>query len=161
MGRDVSPPYVSHPFRTCEFCGCVTNAHLRACCEEGRKKDLGKCFMNMAEVIEEDRTTQSLSKTELEQVKYLRREEEKQRLQEGSPCDHHSWSPWRSAHSQFGENSPADNGVIYRYMRECEIAGCAAIEYAEDLAVQGKRIIDHTANLRPSNRRIPRTGGEG
>ena len=26
-------------FRTCEFCGCNTNARERACCKKGRKAD--------------------------------------------------------------------------------------------------------------------------
>jgi NTP pyrophosphatase (non-canonical NTP hydrolase) len=26
-------------FRTCQFCGCNTNAHVRACCERGREQD--------------------------------------------------------------------------------------------------------------------------
>ena len=26
-------------WRTCEFCGCRTNAHVRACCARGRKAD--------------------------------------------------------------------------------------------------------------------------
>lgn len=29
-------------FYICEFCGCHTNAHARACCNEGRNKDLRK-----------------------------------------------------------------------------------------------------------------------
>lgn len=31
--------YSRPPFRTCEFCGCHTNARVRACCEKGRAAD--------------------------------------------------------------------------------------------------------------------------
>lgn len=30
---------VTDGFRKCDFCGCVTNARLRACCERGRARD--------------------------------------------------------------------------------------------------------------------------
>lgn len=34
------PVYYERPeFRTCEFCGCDTNARMRACCEKGRDAD--------------------------------------------------------------------------------------------------------------------------
>lgn len=33
----------SHPFYTCEFCGCNTNAHLRRCCDKGYRMDVKKC----------------------------------------------------------------------------------------------------------------------
>ena len=32
---------MSTDFRQCGFCGCVTNAMLRACCAQGRVEDLG------------------------------------------------------------------------------------------------------------------------
>ena len=31
--------YSRPPFRTCAFCGCHTNARVRACCEKGRTAD--------------------------------------------------------------------------------------------------------------------------
>jgi len=31
--------YERTEFRTCEFCGCNTNARQRACCEQGRDAD--------------------------------------------------------------------------------------------------------------------------
>jgi hypothetical protein len=33
------PPYKPAPFRRCEFCGCNTNAFVRACCDQGRAAD--------------------------------------------------------------------------------------------------------------------------
>jgi len=33
------PPYKPFAFRKCEFCGCNTNARVRACCDEGRLAD--------------------------------------------------------------------------------------------------------------------------
>ena len=32
-------PYQRPPYRKCEFCGCRTNASLRACCDKGKKAD--------------------------------------------------------------------------------------------------------------------------
>jgi len=29
-------------FRTCAFCGCQTNAEVRACCDKGREEDRGE-----------------------------------------------------------------------------------------------------------------------
>lgn len=31
--------YTRPPFRKCEFCGCNTNARVRACCDKGRAAD--------------------------------------------------------------------------------------------------------------------------
>lgn len=31
--------YTRPPFRKCEFCGCNTNAMVRACCDKGRAAD--------------------------------------------------------------------------------------------------------------------------
>lgn len=33
-------------FRTCQFCDCLTNAALRACCERGRQEDVEKSHHN-------------------------------------------------------------------------------------------------------------------
>jgi hypothetical protein len=34
------PELIDEGLRICEFCGCRTNAHLRACCNKGREADL-------------------------------------------------------------------------------------------------------------------------
>lgn len=37
--REKCATYTHPPFRKCEFCGCNTNARVRACCDKGRAAD--------------------------------------------------------------------------------------------------------------------------
>ena len=45
------PKSDDHPFYTCDFCGCNTNAKLRACCDKGRKADLAKPKPEIGEFV--------------------------------------------------------------------------------------------------------------
>ncbi len=56
-------------------------------------------------------------------------------------CQHQIMGTWRSTADQMGLISPAPDGNMYSYMRECEIMGCSAVEYAENVEPVGKRII--------------------
>jgi hypothetical protein len=56
-------------------------------------------------------------------------------------CEHQIWSEWRSTADQTGLISPAPDGKIYAYMRECMIIGCSAFEYVGNLEPVGDRTI--------------------
>lgn len=40
-------------WRLCEFCGCETNAKLRACCNAGRKDDRDTALRTLARLSDE------------------------------------------------------------------------------------------------------------
>lgn len=65
------------------------------------------------------------------------------------PCNLHSWGPWYSTTDNLGLCYPTLDGTIYYYKRECQIAGCSAVEYVEDLEPKGKQIIDESGQPLP------------
>lgn len=66
-----------------------------------------------------------------------------------SSCQHQIWSAWYSTGDQMGLISPAKDGNIYAYMRECMVAGCSAYEYAENIEPTGKRTIQKKGFHKP------------
>jgi hypothetical protein len=127
-------------FRRCEFCGCITNARIRACCDEGGRADLAKCHLDLGAAIREQDATRKLSATEPSFHEQLK---QRMKLQDGSPCNKHNWDVWHTTSDQHGLLSPASDGFIYSYKRECQNAGCHAVEYIEELLPKGRRVIDH------------------